>query len=180
MTSNKDKSAIITKTHYGVVLLWLVLTVVAASYFISERLVAFDPQKKLADINQQALVEHILADINLSSPLSNTLINFISPHCQCNQISFEHLTDVKNTASLNNMSVIDISLPKNFTGLIPSTPAALVLDENGELIYFGPYSEGLSCGKGEGIIDMVLSNYKKGFNAQLIMANSEGCYCNTH
>jgi len=111
--------------------------------------------------------------------MPNTLINFTSEGCKCNKISKEHLSDVKSNAAKDNMSVINITLPDGFSDIIPSTPAVLALNTKSELIYFGPYSEGLSCGKGEGIIDLVMSNYKKGFNAQLIMANSEGCYCNT-
>ncbi len=169
----------VSKTHYGIVVLWLGFTVLAAIYFITDRLVSFDPQQKLANVNHQSLVEQIIAEFELPNHLPNTLINFVGPNCKCNQTSFEHLSDVKNTAKQSKMSVINITIPKEFNGLVPSTPAVMALDNNNELIYFGPYSEGLSCGKGEGIIDLVLSNYKKGFNAQLIMANSEGCYCNT-
>jgi hypothetical protein len=158
---------------------WLGFTLFAAIYFIGQRLVAFDPQQKLVNVSQSTLVTNIMAEFALPKHMPNTLINFVSEDCKCNKTSKSHLSDVKNTASQQNMSVINIILPDNFSGIIPSTPAVLALDDRSELIYFGPYSEGLACGKGEGIIDLVMSNYKKGFNAQLIMANSEGCYCNT-
>lgn len=177
--TEKNNNAVTTKTHYGIVVLWLTFTVMAAIYFISERLVSFDPKQKLTNVTKQALVNSIIAEFHLPDHLPNTVINFVDPNCRCNKISLDHLSDVNKNAVNDDMSVMNVTLPSDFSGLIPSTPAVLVLDNNGELIYFGPYSEGLSCGKGEGIIDLVLSNYKKGFNAQLIMANSEGCYCNT-
>ncbi|WP_426359452.1 DUF6436 domain-containing protein [Pseudocolwellia sp. HL-MZ19] len=163
---------------YIIVFVWLGFTVLAAAYFITDRLVAFDPSQKLNNMSQNALVEKIKAEFELPNNLSNTLINFVSENCRCNQTSSSHLSDVKMTAERENMSVINVVIPDNFSGIIPSTPAVLALDHNSELIYFGPYSEGLSCGSGEGIIDLVMSNYKKGFNAKLIMTSTEGCYCN--
>ena len=176
---NINKSKAEASLHlYLVVVVWLGFTVLAAIYFISDRIVAFDPKHKLANISQSSLVNQIMSEFELPTNMPNTLINFIGEDCRCNQTSQSHLSDVKANASKDNMSVINITLPNNSSGIIPSTPAVLVLDHNSKLIYFVPYSEGLSCGKGEGIIDLVLMNYKKGFNAQLIMANSEGCYCN--
>ncbi len=182
LTSNNletQQSKTKTPIHlYIIVFVWLGFTVLAAIYFISDRIVAFDPNNKLVNISQTTLVNRIMAEFDLPEDMPNTLINFISEGCQCNKISKEHLSDVKNNAVKQNMSIINITLPEGFSGIIPSTPAVLALNTKSELIYFGPYSEGLSCGKGEGIIDLVMSNYKKGFNAQLIMADSEGCYCN--
>ena len=173
---NKTKTPI----HlYIIVVMWLGFTGFAAIYFITDRVVAFDPQNKLINISQTTLVNSVMAEFDLPEEMPNTLINFISEDCSCNTISKEHLSDVKNNAVKDNMSVINIILPEGLSDIIPSTPSVLALNKKSELIYFGPYSEGLSCGKGEGIIDLVMSNYKKGFNAQLIMTNSKGCYCNT-
>jgi hypothetical protein len=163
---------------YVIVAVWLIFTVCAAIYFISNRLSEFDPEQKLVDISQETLVHRIMAELELPEHMPNTLINFISKSCSCNQTSKAHRIDVNKKASQEKMSVINVTLPENFSGIIPSTPAVLALNNKSELIYFGPYSEGLSCGSGEGIIDLVMSNYKKGYNAQLIIEKSTGCYCN--
>jgi len=182
-TSNKTYSESKSKSSaplhlYIIVFVWLAFTLVAAAYFITDRLVPFDPNQKLNNMSQYALVNKIKSDFELPADLSNTLVNFVSENCRCNQTSSTHLSDVKMTAERENMSVINVVIPDNFSGIIPSTPAVLALDDNSELIYFGPYSEGLSCSSGEGIIDLVMSNYKKGFNAKLIMTATQGCYCN--
>lgn len=163
---------------YVIVVVWLIFTVLAAIYFISDRLVKFDPEEKLLNISTQALVAEVISEFDLPAQMPNTLINFTSEGCKCNQNSQEHLSDVKNTAKKENLAVINISLPQNLSNIIPSTPSVLLLDNNSQLIYFGPYSEGASCNKGEGIIDLVMANYKKGFNAELIISNAQGCYCN--
>jgi len=174
---NKDKTS--APLHlYIIVFVWLVFTITAASYFISDRLVPFDPQQKLNNVSHQYLIDQIKSGFELPENLSNSLINFVSENCHCNQISSAHLADVRRTARKQNMNVINIVIPDNFSGIIPSTPAVLALDNSSELIYFGPFSEGLSCGSGEGIIDLVMSNYNKGFNAELVMTSTEGCYCN--
>lgn len=163
---------------YIIVFIWLGFTVLAAVYFYNDRLVHFDPENKLGNIPASTFVNNVISEFNLPSQMPNTLITFTNERCQCNQSNQEHWSDVNKTAIKDKMSVVNIDLPQNFSGIIPSTPSVLVLDNNSQLIYFGPYSEGVSCGIGEGIIDLVMSNYKKGFNAELINNNAQGCYCN--
>lgn len=175
---NKQNESSTPLHLYIIVAVWLISTVLAAIYFIGDRLVAFDPKQKLAGISQTTLVNRIITEFALPDHMPNTLINFVSETCSCNQISEPHRSDVNKKASKDNMSVINVILPNNFSGIIPSTPAILALNKKSELIYFGPYSEGVSCGSGKGMIDLVMYNYKKGYNAQLIVENSKGCYCN--
>lgn len=163
---------------YVIVFIWLGFTIVAAAYFVNDRLVNFDPESKLSNISTSAFVKKVISEFDLPSQMPNTLITFSSEGCKCNQTSQEHLSDVNKTAKTENMSVVNIILPQELSDIIPSTPSVLMLDNNSQLIYFGPYSEGASCGKGEGIIDLVMNNYKKGFNAELIISNAQGCYCN--
>jgi len=178
--SNKRKDETSVSLHlYIIVAVWLISTVLAAIYFIGNQLAVFDPKQKLAGVSQTTLVNRIITEFALPEHMPNTLISFVSENCSCNQTSESHRADVNKKASEENISVINIILPNKFSDIIPSTPAILALNEKSELIYFGPYSEGISCGSGKGMIDLVMSNYKRGYNAQLIVENAKGCYCNT-
>ena len=51
---------------------------------------------------------------------------------------------------------------------LPATPALLVLGQKGELLYLGPYGEGLGCSENTEIPITILNNYAKGYASKLI------------
>lgn len=167
--------------HYIILIGWLTLVVVAAVYFIGLRLVAFDPDKKLQAIEGDLIIEQIMQFDSLADKkLSNTILHFTSEDCHCTQFSEAHKNELNKSAQLDGFNILNVSItPEYVNSIIPSTPSVLLVDKLGELLYFGPYSEGLACSQSNGLIEVVLSNYKKGFNSKLIMDEAQGCYCNT-
>lgn len=172
--SNKE----ITRYHYIVLFLWLALTLLMAMYFITNRLALFDPNNKLlgkegSDIIQS--VREITALKNLG--LSNTIIHFTNDSCSCTKYSEDHKAAIDEKAKLDGFTVININLPSELLTIIPSTPSILIMDDAEDLLYFGPYSAGLACSKSNGYVEVVLKNYSKGYNSNLILSDVKGCYC---
>ena len=167
--------------HYIILCVWLTSVVVAAVYFIRLRLVPFDPDKKLQAVESNLIIEQIQQFDSLANvELSNTIIHFTSNDCHCTQFSEAHKKAINKSAGADGFNIVNVHLDsKTANSIIPSTPSVLLVDKLGELLYFGPYSQGLACSKSNGFIEIVLSNYKKGFNSQLVMNDTEGCYCNT-
>jgi hypothetical protein len=164
--------------HYIVFVLWLILIVIAAKYFLFDSLAVFDPQNKLAQ-DSTAIISQIKSDLAIKSiPSKKTIIHFTSDDCSCSILSIPHKTIINKKATNNDFEVRNIVLTKENNNVIPSTPAVLVLDEVGELIYLGPYAEGLECSVDNSMVDIVLENYIKGFNANLVINDAKGCYCN--
>ena len=167
--------------HYLILGGWLTFVLVAAVYFIRIRLVPFDPNKKLKGIESELIVNQISQIESLvNKKLSNTIIHFTSTGCHCTQFSETHKKTINNSAESDGFNIINVRLdPKHLNSIIPSTPAVLLVDKLGGLLYFGPYSQGLACSESNGLIEIVLNNYQKGFSSKLIMNEAEGCYCNT-
>lgn len=165
--------------HYIVFACWLIGTIIAATYFISGRLLPFDPEQKLSTKNSIALLAQLNEIDQLKNvDLKNTIIHFTSDDCFCTQYSDDHKRSINQQADLDGFNVFNVNLPAHVAPLIPSTPAILIIGQEKQLLYFGPYSIGLACTQSNGYVETVLQNYAKGYAASLIINDASGCYCN--
>ena len=174
-----DKS--VSYGHYLLVIGWLLLTFVAAAYFIAQRLVEFDPQRTLATLSQEDMQRHFSTLIPINEREANTgkVIHFSSANCRCNRISAAHKSSINLSARQGGLHVIDVELAATSSELpVPSVPAIALFDDKGELAYFGPYSQGIGCGESRSVVEVVLNNIRHGFNPELIVDQAKGCYCN--
>lgn len=164
--------------HLALVGTWLTLTIIAAIYFISERIAQFDPQFKLLNTKHPTIMESVKKIKGLvKRDLTKTVVHFTAKGCHCTQFSKDHKDQINQDAQQSNFKVINVELDER--SIIPSTPAILITDEQGELMYLGPYSKGLSCSKTNGYVELVMNNYKEGFNTRLVLSQVKGCYCNS-
>lgn len=169
----------ITRSHYIVFFIWLIFTLAAAIYFISGRLVDFDPEKKLTGISPTLVIQKLREIDKLKNlSLNNTIIHFTSNNCSCTQYSEDHKKDINKQAEIDGFKVVNVNLTANSSKIIPSTPAILIVNELEEILYFGPYSIGLACSASNGYVETVMQNYAKGYSASLIINEADGCYCN--
>ncbi|MDG1750634.1 MAG: DUF6436 domain-containing protein [Thalassotalea sp.] len=156
--------------------MWLLFTIVAFSYFISKNLVPFDAFEKLKGLKTHEVAKHfekyILKENATSSP---TILHFTNDSCRCNKFSQKHIDGINIIADVNQINVLSITI--NEDQLIPSIPSVAIIDQLGELIYFGPYGEGASCSKTSGFAKTILKNHIKGYSANLVVNDAKGCYC---
>ena len=140
----------------------------------------FDPKMTLAGQNGHSLLEQLRGVESLKNrKLHNTIIHFTSENCACTQFSEAHKTSINNKAQADGFTVLNIHLPRHAQTVIPSTPSIVIISEIENLLYFGPYSTGLACSETNGYIETVLQSYAKGYDANLIIDDAKGCYCNT-
>jgi len=167
--------------HYLVLGAWLILVALAAVYFIRLRLVPFDPGQKLQGIESEQFITEIKRFTRLdNAKFSNTVIHFTAPNCHCTQFGEVHKKAINASATLQGFNIVNVQLdPADLNTIIPSTPAVLLVDKLGQLLYFGPYSQGLACSQSNGFIETALNNYKIGRSTKLILSETQGCYCNT-
>ncbi len=82
-----------------------------------------------------------------------TLLHFGDPRCRCEPKARRHLDRLRQrfTGSALRFVEIEPEQARLFADWLPvqSAPAALVLDRDGRLSYFGPYGSGVSCLEGE-------------------------------
>jgi hypothetical protein len=165
----------ITHTQIAVLVIWLSLTIAAFAYFIDNKLVDFNADNKLSYLDHQQLSSS-LSQYNEPSD-NNTILHFSQPNCQCQSFSEAHISDMNSLAKANNFKVKNITI-KDQT-LLPATPSVAIVNKHGEVVYFGPYGEGIACSQTSGFAQTMLNNFIKGYAANLIIKDAKGCYCKT-
>ena len=172
------------KRHLTIVVVWILFTVLAFAYFTKQRLVNFDSDNKLQGVDHLQLANYLknytssetigLGD-GLDNSLGNRVIHFSKPNCACQQFSQEHISDLNKMAEANHFSVVNVVVEQD--NLIPATPSVAILDADGDVIYYGPYGQGLGCSQTSGFAQTMLNNFVKGFSANIIIREAKGCYC---
>ncbi|MFT6900264.1 MAG: hypothetical protein ACJAXS_000426 [Colwellia sp.] len=166
-----------TKFQLGVLTVWIVFTLSAFSYFVKGRLVDFDKSNKLTGIDYQEISNDFTRYTHQEKKAGRTtLLHFSTISCDCQVFSEKHIQDLNKIANANHFIIKNIIVEQH--NIIPSTPSVALIDESGEVVYFGPYGQGLACSKTTGYAQTMLNNYLKGYNANIVVKEAKGCYCN--
>lgn len=164
------------KRELLIVVLWISFTAAAFSYFVQDKLVHFNVNNKLNYIEIAQLTEVFTPYIDSTiNETQNTVIHFSQPNCQCTQYSEKHIQDINRIASKHRFNIINVPLSTH--DIIPATPSIAILNKTGEVVYFGPYGQGIACSKTAGYAQTVLHNFIKGYSANVMIKNAKGCYC---
>ncbi len=137
----------------------------------------------------------------LAGPGRIRLVHFWDPTCPCNVGNQQHLIELIERfggADENGRFGVDFySVQKPGThGQLPSTldkikplnsfpgaegitasPAVAIWDRQGQLAYFGPYSEGLTCNSNNSFIEPILQALSNNQSVSAIHSMAVGCYC---
>lgn len=160
------------KRLYLLGIVWLLVCIVALWFANSRRALVFDPQGVLQTSSAQS---QLLA--RFAGTQQPRLILVTDSQCQCTQVSQAHQNKVEQQALALDIKVDKLNASEFDQGLLPSVPAALFVNAAGDLAYAGPLSVGLGCAISDGIIDVVLANYARGYNSRLFISDAKGCYC---
>lgn len=148
----------------------------ALAYFSKERLVDFDMDNKLQGIDHLQLGNYLKVYRPLPKKgLGNSVIHFSKPDCACQKFSQAHIQDINRIAHDNQFNVANVVIEQH--DVIPATPSVAILDESGDIIYFGPYGQGLGCSETSGFAQTMLKNFLHGFSANIVIEEAKGCYC---
>jgi len=158
---------VITKFQLSLLIIWLSFTFFAFSYFIQGKLISFDAENKLMNIEHKELAPHLIYLIgeakgdsdSVNGDIENTIIHFSKPNCECQQYSAAHIQDINKLAIDNNFTIKKVVI--NEHNIIPSTPSVAIIDNTGDVIYFGPYGQGIACSQTSGYAQTMLNNYKE-------------------
>lgn len=167
--SNKS----ITPFQISVIVIWIGVTIAAFAYFIDSKLIDFNDNNKSNYLDRHKLADSLKKYIEPTK--RSTVLHFKQPDCQCQQFSEAHIKNINDIASENNFNVKTITIEGD--ALLPATPSVAILNNLGEIVYFGPYGEGLACSQTNGFAQAMLTNFIKGYSADLIIEEAKGCYC---
>lgn len=161
----------------SILISWLIFTFIGFMYFTFERLSEFDPNGVLKNISRNQFTQSFL-DEKIAMSGSNTIIHFYQTDCACNNSSETHIQQLNDVATKNNYSFVSLEVDNAL--LVPSTPSVAIINETNELVYYGPYGEGLGCSQTNGFALTVMNNHLLGYSANLIVQSAKGCYCNNN
>ncbi|MUH72590.1 DUF6436 domain-containing protein [Psychrosphaera haliotis] len=171
--TSKSKLSLI---NISLVFVWLVGTVFAAYYFVSKRMTHFDSNNQLANVEVEQLFKRLNDEGLISSENSKAVIHFTADGCHCNKVPESHKVEIDKLVRSEGFEVSNRKLSDQFTDIVPAAPSVIVVD-NGQLVYLGPYSAGYSCSKTNSFVDMAINNHLQGFTSDVVVSDVTGCFC---
>jgi Domain of unknown function (DUF6436) len=113
--------------------------------------------------------------------LQATVVHVYDAQCPCNRFSDPHLAKIEAAYRQRGVRFLRVERSSRIGAAarrwIESTPAALVFDARGKMVFFGPYSEGAACGATNGLVERVLDQVLSGRSPTPGLVISAGCFC---
>ncbi|NBB09090.1 DUF6436 domain-containing protein [Pseudomonas sp. SLFW] len=132
----------------------------------------------------------------IAGPGRIRVVHFWDPACPCNVGNQEHLSElVERFSGEGGVDFYAVqkpgthgTLPSTLSAIKPlndlpgaeritSSPAVAIWDRQGNLAYFGPYSEGLVCNAQNSFIEPILQALKADRPVNAMHTMAVGCYC---
>lgn len=152
----------------------MLFVVAMLAYFQLSSIQEFDPNKQLHQSQWLAKFK-LQTDWKISEQSRLTII--VDEDCGCTLRAEDHIQQLAALAGEENLLLQHLASNEMLSAVVPNTPAAVLLSKQGELVYAGPLSEGIACSTGSGFVEAAITNLQKGFNSQLKITDSKGCYC---
>lgn len=113
------------------------------------------------------------------------ILHFMDPDCPCNRFSIPHIAELKSQLGqqarhlehIKNQLIDPFATGTALAKIVPATPAVAIWDAQGELRYFGPYSNGTFCGNGDDMIIYTLEQLSDGSDMRWLSQEYVGCVC---
>lgn len=162
----------------------------------------FDPSLLRDDdtFSASQLADSIAATLGThNKPL---LIHAWDANCPCSAATIDHLKQLKPLIARSGARVLltangmdlagTVQAAQNLSAatgiefeaiefplsLVPSSPAAVLVDAQGKLVYWGPYAAGGACVSGSGgFVESALASLDQDQTETLINRTTVGCYC---
>jgi hypothetical protein len=168
---------------------WLGNMALAFWWFEARYLRPFDERAAVFAGSGLRLPDH------LAGPGSIRLVHFWDPTCPCNVGNQQHLADLIGRYASEGVQFHVVQkagskghLPEALAALqaidalpgsadLPASPAVAIWDRQGELAYFGPYSEGLTCNSSNSFIEPILEALSEGRKVDASNTLAVGCFC---
>lgn len=131
----------------------------------------------------------------LAGPGPIRLVHFWDPACPCNIGNQQHLSELLARFEPQGVRFYSVQkagsqgqLPAPLQSLqalaqlpgserLPASPAVAIWDRQGQLAYFGPYSEGATCNSGNSFIEPILEALNAGRSVNASNTLAVGCFC---
>jgi hypothetical protein len=110
-----------------------------------------------------------------------TIVHLYQAGCACNRDIDPRLAEIEERYRWRGVSVVRVERTARAAaadlGWINATPAALVFNGAGKLVYFGPYSDAGWCGGSGNPVERALDQSLLGAAPRLRKISTRGCFC---
>jgi hypothetical protein len=178
--------------HFLIALLavaWLIVLLSALWWYQNRYIRPFELSTQLFSIAELKLPPE------LAGPGPIRLLHFWDPACPCNVGNQQHLAElvahfaplgvsfhaVQKPGTQGQLpellsNIAPLALPTGAEQL-PASPAVAIWDTQGQLAYFGPYSEGATCNASNSFIEPVLQALLDNRPVNATQTLASGCFC---
>ncbi|TMO57943.1 DUF6436 domain-containing protein [Pseudoalteromonas phenolica] len=163
-------------------IIWTAGLLLAVLYAASNKAKYFDPQNVLHQSALSLSFDTVFVEAlsQYNSELTGSVIHFQRSDCFCQTVAQSHINSVEKLAENHQFNNVTVTLdePGILKSLVPSVPAVAVIDKFGKLNYFGPYSSGMFCTEGDGLVEPFIGKDQSAKTGATVISQSKGCYCN--
>ena len=169
VASNTQKRALLLLVVF---VLWVVLASAGLFYYGNRDYGQFDDSGSWQVSAPKALA---IETLGIVPGAGKQIVHVGQPECVCNRLASQHIASFTDAYQLSAAKQFYRELKQvSSAGLmLPATPAVLIFD-NGQLIYAGPYSTGPMCSVSDSLIAPIL---KGDVNLAGLWLNGEAKAC---
>ncbi|WP_100658042.1 DUF6436 domain-containing protein [Alteromonas flava] len=164
-----------------IALVWLLGIGVLMAGFSARQLITFDQNGELLTQIERldAMTFSLFNDTSLIEASAKTVLHIKDNECMCQWVAASHIASVERLATEQGFKNISFTAAEaEALGLfVPAVPAVAVISAEQKLLYFGPYSAGLYCSAGNGIVESFIESTPERSIGATIPVDAEGCYC---
>ncbi|EAT12757.1 hypothetical protein HF888_13240 [Bermanella marisrubri] len=155
------------------ILLWIAACVLVVWWFEYRHWSTWQQQLALFSDEQIESLKPVVTE-----PSKITVMHLRSESCPCTVYQDAHIAQLQST--LKETHQLTLSGDQlNDLGLLVATPSVVIWDDQGKLVYFGPYSSGAVCGQGIGFVERTLQEIERGYPPDWLNTKGIGCFCQT-
>ncbi|WP_420934633.1 DUF6436 domain-containing protein [Alteromonas sp. A081] len=167
---------------WALLALWASSLLAAMLVYGQRQLSEFDPDGILLHHSTSPTFDSELTQLLKSSNIPSASIIHVgsSENCYCETLTAPHQTQLLNRLGESHYDIVNIALDtvKGLSNIITTVPALIVIDENYQLRYVGPYATGYGCFTGKNLVDQIVSyTHQLPYNGAIINSDATGCFC---
>jgi Domain of unknown function (DUF6436) len=159
-------------------LFWFLASGFGLWYFFNRDVTSFIPAVKGEPSYTSQNYETYLDQIKWPKTDGLTFIHFIDENCSCTRFSLEHINDLQDLYSESeHILVRNTGSTDKYSGVAISSPSVAVVNAQGELAYYGPYTDGATCQQGKDLVELVVNGIERDAAFEWLNLLSSGCFC---
>ena len=171
------------RKHLGWALLalWAVSLLTALLVYGQRQLSSFDPDGKLLHLSTAPSFDTKLVQLLHHQNIKAGSVVHVgtTSRCYCESLTSPHQNQLLASLGEGYQSVrLNIDEVPALQAMLHAVPALLVLDNQNQLRYLGPYATGYGCFTGKNLVEQVVSYATQSpYNGAVINADAQGCFC---